>query len=102
MSINPQLILNLLPAVINAGQSAAQNLQESYKKQVEEYERGRKELQNLMLQDLQKKREADKKLFETIKSNNNSNRLKNQESLASSWAQALGTNSLGESNENIE
>ncbi|MFN3995912.1 MAG: hypothetical protein ACK4GR_05210, partial [bacterium] len=65
MSINPQLILNLLPAVINAGQSAVQNLQESYKKQVEEYERGRKEFQNLIMQDLQKKREADKKLFET-------------------------------------
>lgn len=98
MAINPQLIqlaINALPTVINAGLGAAQNLNQSYQQQMQSYLQGKKQFENLVFQDIQKKKEADRKLFETIKqSNQDGDKYKNQESLGSAWAQALGMDSL--------
>lgn len=84
-----QILINGLPAILGSAQSAAQNLQQSYRQAVETYMQKKKELQSMFMEDMKKKREADRKLFEQIKESNK-NRQEKQQTIGNAWAQALG------------
>lgn len=84
-----QMLMNALPAIIGAGQNAAQNLQQSYKQAVEIHMQKKKELENMLMQDMQKKRESERKLFEQLRESNK-NRQEKQQSIGDAWAKALG------------
>lgn len=90
--INPQLILNVLPSIISGVSDSIRSVNDSYKQQVETYMQKKKEFQDLVMKDLQSKREAQKKMFEQIKKSDNQKQEK-QQSIGEAWAQALGMDS---------
>ncbi|MEN3015078.1 MAG: hypothetical protein ABDH21_03350 [bacterium] len=89
--INPQLILTVLPTVISTAKNAIDNVNERYKQEVETHYQKQKEFNDIIYQEIKKRKETDKKLFEQLR-NDNSTKHEKQQSICSSWSQALGTN----------
>jgi ribosomal protein RSM22 (predicted rRNA methylase) len=89
-SIVGQLAIQALPTLINAGQSAAQNLQQNYQQAVETYMNNVKEYNNIIMKDLEEKRKKESELFQKLRESNQEKSEK-QESFASAWSKALNS-----------